>query len=340
MAVAPELQGRGYGTRLMQALVPHMREQGFHLSRLGGLMAFYSRFGYEPFLRRYVQIPVQPILSELKGQRWGDLLMIPDDLSHNVHFYDPSRHQAGVYRLRRESEAGRSGQLAVPDTPPPPSTAGPNLSALEWTYEQDGVVRGYLRGSFDLVNAGDAAPAFGLGELLYDHACPEAAGVLVKTLMWRAAHIAPTRIHCRLPYDERLFRALTDAGIAYEVVEMRQSLDGNMMRVVGLRETLEAVTPELGARLRQAGLPLWKGAVSLRLPGEQAALEIGEGEVRLAEVSPATEVRCSQADFIRFLLGIVGFGEHPWLSAELTPAQRLTLGVLFPRLPCASGPWG
>src|SRR5204863_9681591 len=52
VAVPPELQGRGYGTTLMQQLIPFMAANGFHVSRLGGLMKFYARFGYEPFLRR------------------------------------------------------------------------------------------------------------------------------------------------------------------------------------------------------------------------------------------------------------------------------------------------
>ena len=58
VAIRPHLQGKGYGTKLMQNTIRFMGENGFHVTRLGGLMKFYSRFGYEPFQRRHIKIPV------------------------------------------------------------------------------------------------------------------------------------------------------------------------------------------------------------------------------------------------------------------------------------------
>ena len=63
VSVRTELQGRGLGSALMKDALEWMRADGYHMSRLGGLMSFYSRFGYEPFLRRFVEFSV----DEMQG---------------------------------------------------------------------------------------------------------------------------------------------------------------------------------------------------------------------------------------------------------------------------------
>lgn len=330
VAVAPEAQGRGYGTDLMARLLPYMRETGCHLSRLGGLMRFYARFGYEPFLRRYVHIPAQPADCDLKGSRWGDLHAIPTPLADCVRIYNPSRHALAVHELRLRFTRQRPGAPVLDETPPAPTTEGVNLKALDWVYEVEGEVRGFLRGGHGLVNAGDTAPSFRVDDLAYDLDCPEAVEALVKTLLWRAMHHAPGVISCRLPYDERLFTALTAGGIAFEIVEMRQAVDGNMMQVVDLPGTLQAIAPQSLTRLLGTGL--WQGKVRFELPGQQGLLDLGgDGECA---------AKASHADFLKCLFGIAGFSELPHLSAGLTPQQRLALSVAFPRTACASGAWG
>ena len=157
-------------------------------------------------------------------------------------------------------------------------------------------------------------------------------------LIERAQDRAPTTLVCRLPYDEPLFIALTAAGLPFETVEMHTAADGNMMQVVNLPGTLAAIAPELTDRLD--GVAPWQGRVRFVLPGQVATLEVKADTVRLTDdVSLDVELVASQADFIQWLLGIVSFTESPQ-AAALTVAQRLTLGLLFPRCACASGPWG
>ncbi|MEI6500153.1 MAG: N-acetyltransferase, partial [Armatimonadota bacterium] len=160
VAVIPEAQGRGYGTDLMQRISPHLQANGCHLARLGGLMKFYARFGYEPFLRRYVHIPVQPVDCDLKGCKWGDLHVIPNALADCLRIYNPSKHALAVHELRLRFSRERPGAPVLDETPPAPTTEGVNLKALDWVYEVDGEVRGFLRGGHGLVNAGDATPSY------------------------------------------------------------------------------------------------------------------------------------------------------------------------------------
>ena len=257
VAVRPELQGKGYGTRLMKGAVEHMRRSGLHLSRLGGLMRFYSRFGYEPFLRRFIHIPVAPMDSEMKGKTWSQLCAIPPGLAARVRRYDPSRDHTAVHALLRSYELGRPGAHVRPQNPGPAPTAGPDPEGLRFVYEEDGKVHGYLAGALGLVHAGDPEPSYRIDTYAESGSASSTCGALVKTLVREAAKIAPTVISARLPYDERLFESLTNAGIAFDIVEMHQSLDGNMMQVLNLPRLLKAMAPELSDRLGAAGLCPW-----------------------------------------------------------------------------------
>jgi predicted N-acetyltransferase YhbS len=339
VAVPPELQGRGHGTTLMAQLIPHMAASGCHVSRLGGLTKFYRRFGYEPFPRRYVHIPVPRLDGSLKGQPWSGMLALAPELARRVRPYHPARDHAAVHRLRYQFDATRSGQRVIAAEPSGTAAGDPDPAGLVWVYD-DGSVRGFLRGALGLVHAGDAASSYRLDDLVYAAACPEAVEALVKTLMQRAQDRAPTTMSCRLPYDETLFAALTAANIAFEVVESHPAADGNMMRVLNLPETLRAVEAELSDRLQALPQLPWEGTVKLVLPEGAATLRIGPEGVRVAPDNGSDfSITASQAEFLKWLFGIAGFAEFPQ-SAALPPAQRLVLACLFPRLPCASGPWG
>ena len=341
VAVRPELQGKGYGTKLMRGVVDHMRGAGCHVSRLGGLMRFYGRFGYEPFLRRYIHIPVAPMDSEMKGRPWSGLRAIPPELKARVRRYDPSRDHAAVHTLLRAYDLGRPGAYPRAEHPGATPSAGPDPEGLEFVYEHDGDVHGYLRGAHGYVHAGDARPSYRVDAYAESGAAPSACEALLKTLIWEAAKTAPTTMSARLPYDERLFASLTRAGIAFNVVEMHPALDGNMMQITNLPGLLEAIAPELSDRLAATGPCPWAGCMEFRLPRDRGRLSLAPGRVRAGAVAgPDIVVETTQATFLKWLFGIAGFAEFADVGRDLTGAQRLALNILFPRLPCASGPWG
>jgi len=342
VGVRPELHGRGCGTALMRDAVRFMRDNGFHVSRLGGLMRFYSRFGYEPFPRRFVHIPVAPMDSCLKGTPWSELRALPEELARRVRRCDPARDHKAKHALVQRFNARRTGRTVMPEDPGPAPQSGPDPEGLEFVYEEDGALRGWIKGSVGRVHAADPAPSYRLDDLAVDCDCPEACEALLKTFIREAATIAPTRISARLPFDECLFAAITRANIAFEVVEMRQAPDGNMMQVVNLPALLEAIAPELGERLAAAGASPWQGVVRFELPREQGCLNVSAAGVsaQAPGSTPDLHVRTDHATFLRWVLGVCGFAEFVESFPDLAPAARLTLSLLFPRLPCASGPWG
>jgi len=67
LTVAPEYQGKGAGTALMQAISD--RAESEHVSGivLLGATGYYQRFGYEPAVSRGI-IPSDPV--------WGDHFMV------------------------------------------------------------------------------------------------------------------------------------------------------------------------------------------------------------------------------------------------------------------------
>jgi hypothetical protein len=317
-----------------------MGENGFHVTRLGGLMQFYSRFGYEPFPRRYIKIPVAPMDSFIKGVKWSDIRSIPEELSARVRRYHPARDYVFVHALRQAYNEGRPGSF-IPDKPGPAPSAGPDPNGLEFVYEENGALRGYLKGSLENVHARDAELSYRLNDFAMDFGYPKACEALFKTFIWEAARMAPTVISARLPYDERLFAAINEADIAFEVAEMRQAADGNMMQVLNLPALLEAIAPELSARLVDAGACLWQGRLHIVLPGQQGWLEVTKKSVYAVHDGPVDMVvKTTHATFLKWVFGISGFSEFSTSFSSLIPAQRLLLSVLFPRLPCASGPWG
>lgn len=342
VAVRPDLQARGLGTCLMKHLVGWLPRARFHVSRLGGLMLYYERFGYEPFPRRYVTIPVPARDSELKGRRWHDLLAPGAAAADAVRPYHPARDYRQVHRLRMAASM-RPGALVLPRDPGPAPTAGPDPSRLVSVYERNGSVVGYLRAGLARVHADDPEPRYCLDELAVAPWDAGVVGALVKTLMVRAADRVPTEITGRLPYDERLFEALTAAGVPFNVLEMRQALDGNMMQVVDLPGVLRAVAPELTRRLERAGCCPWSGCLALHLPRESAVVQVAPDKVTV--VSPSADmtvqaITMSQAAFLKALFSLEGLPAAAAGAGALPGPVQVTLGILFPRLPAASGPWG
>ena len=229
----------------------------------------------------------------------------------------------------------------LPTNPGPAPVAGPDASRPVFVYLHDGSIQGFLRGGLARMHAGDAELRYCLDELAVVPWDPDAVGALVKTLVARAAELAPTEIIARLPYDERLFEALTAAGIPFNLLEMRQAWDGNMMQVVDLHGALRAIAPELTRRLREAGCCPWEGTLEFRLPRLAAALRLTPDKVTAVQAGKAEAVlELSHAAFLKALFGIQGLAESAAGFGHLSGPQQVTAAILFPRLAAAAGAWG
>jgi len=148
------------------------------------------------------------------------------------------------------------------------------------------------------------------------------------------------RITSRLPFDEKLACDLHENGIGFERIEMHQAVGSNMIQVLNLGAIFDAIASELEARLQESLLPEWSGVVGFKLPNESCALRVDRGEMRACDPQDATvTVELSQAQFVKALFGLCGMDELP-CTMSLTRLERALLGILFPRCPSGSGPWG
>lgn len=344
VAVRHSEQAAGLGTALMRDTMQWLRDNDYHLSRLGGLTHFYSRFGYEPFPRRYVEFPVQQVHG-------GTRLIQPVE-----RFTDPECPDGGLLRpfdealdwqarfsLTDRFDRGRSGSPApsrVARAPIDPAPADPQQ--LRFTYERDGQVRGILFACESPLEARDGENCFSITEFCYDPACPEAAGLLVRKLLYRVAPSAPARITSRLPFDETLGEALQQARVGFTLIEMQSATASNMIKVVNLEATLHAVSDELSRRLAGSLVADWEGTIRLRLPQESAALRLHGGTVSVCDTGKADIcVSLTQAQFVKILLGIRGFGELYGMGGPpLGVREAAVMEALFCRCSTGSGPWG
>ncbi|MFW6437446.1 MAG: GNAT family N-acetyltransferase [Armatimonadota bacterium] len=363
VGVRPELQGQGIGTRMMQKTAGWLREQGYHLSRLGGLTHFYSRFGYEPFPRRFVEIDLQSVRGGGRGIPGSEIYEDPGEWPGRVRPYDPSRDFEDRARLRWEYDHGRSGALVCsPDAEPPRHPAPPDPGGLHWVYEHEGEVLGHLHAVEAPLEPGEET-VFTLADFAYAPDFPDAAGALVRKLLSRVCQHGPARVTSRIPFDEAVAEALQLAGVAHRRVEMYQAVASNMILVLDLASTLEAVAAELSRRISDSLVADWSGAIELsfptrgtyriddptqatagdELPGEACRLVVDDGEVSVdAGPGPADlQIELSQAQFVKSLFGIAALGDLPCMRGiDLSPTWRGVIDALFPRLQAGSGPWG
>lgn len=363
VGIRPELQGRGLGTRMMRETVAWLREEGYHLSRLGGLTHFYSRFGYEPFPRRFVEIDLQSVRGGGRGIPGSEIYEDPGQWPGQVRLYDPSRDFDDHARLRWEYDHGRSGAMVVRrDADPPRHPAPPDPHALHWVYEREGEVLGHLHAVESPLEPGEET-VFTIADFAYAPDFPDAAGALVRKLLSCVCEHEPARVTSRIPFDEAVAEALQLAGVAHQRVERYQAVASNMILVLDLARALEAVAPELSRRVSDSLVADWSGAIELTLPtrgkcriddptqvtagdalpGEACRLVINEGEVAV-DAGPGhvdLQIELTQAQFVKALFGIAALTDLPCTRRmDLSPTSRGVLDALFPRTQAGSGPWG
>ncbi|MBI3919916.1 MAG: GNAT family N-acetyltransferase [Armatimonadetes bacterium] len=340
VAVLKEFQGRGLGTHLMESCVLHLEEQGYDLSRLGGLNRFYSRFGYVPFPRRYFEFLLTEARAGTGVIQPEAIVALTSEEDQCLRPYVPKSDWQRRNELYDAFNAGRTGSLVEERSPNPP-TEEADPEALRWVYETGGEVRGYL---FAVGYAEEPSPfeaRVTIHDVAFDIDHPESLVALVKRALQEALRRGAQRATARLPFDPRVEQALTDAALPYSLRELQSTPASNMLLLVSLSGLLENLTPELMRRYPcSVSCPPFE--VRFNVGDQCSTLAVNDTSLRVCD-EDRTEARvtCEVTAFLRWVLGVNGFGE--WqvnVRHTLTDAQFTVLSHLFRREPCASGPWG
>lgn len=337
----PELQGQGLGSELMIGLNELLREAGCHIGRLGGLIRFYERFGWQPFPRRTVEFVLQPAKAGANVTWPDEHLTPPGGFGGAVVPYHSKKHYHARAKLYEEMRARRSGSVVVTWAERAPNDP-PDETGLRLACVDGGEVVGYLF-AHERPDAGPFDAKVEIGEWAYRRSKPEAlAALLVQALREAYARGAETVV-ARMPFDSEMERAMVRAGVWFRWVELHSAPASNMIRVLNLGETLRAVCPELEDRLAASPVAKWAGEIALCLPGgECVVLEVGGGKVAAWDWAPGKiRVDLDQATMVSLLFGIKGLGECATVQAEDDSIEaRAVCGALFPRCPTDSGAWG
>lgn len=333
VAVRPERQAQGLGTALMRHTVDWLGRNHYDISRLGGLVRFYSRFGYEPFVRRYVEFYLNP------GVGAGAATLVPPYLAEPAErrvfplaSLDEWQH---CRRVQAACNGWRTGAAIEDDAPVTEMPSGAYL-----VYREGEGVLAWLQTVEHPIDRTEFESRLSIGAGAWEEGRPEALAALVAHVLREGHARGHQKVSARLPFDPKLFAALTEAYLPYKAVELHEASAGTMVQVHNLRSLIDHLLPELDHRWRAAALPLSTSLavraagqeVTLSLTPEGAAIVHGLGQEQVSLASPA-------------LLGLaLGLHSPSYLLdrgiAERSPRLMLLLGLLFPEQLAISGTWG
>ena len=335
VSVLPEFQGKGYGNALMHDVVQWMRDNNYDISRLGGYSIFYRRFGYVPFPRRLVEFPIEPANVGANIISIEERFRSPKGLPGKVRPYDASRdavRRDELYQLFNRERSGSIVRDFNPNAKLPKKSSVPN--PLRIVYETNDIVEGYLSARND---------GRSISEVTFNPSCPDAFVALIKQILHIAAERGTNSVSSRLPFEPTILSILTEANIAFNLIERQGGHASNMIQIVNLASLLNKITPELESRLRPTSVADWCGEIEIGFESQRVGLRVGNGDIT-ASVCVGDEafyIQTDQGTLMKLLLGILSFEEADIFNRKnITPSAAAVLSAWFPRQCTASGPWG
>jgi predicted N-acetyltransferase YhbS len=321
VSVLPGLQGAGYGSAMMRDVTAHLAADGCAVARLGGLVRFYERFGYERFPRTYVEFPVRrSIRAGASSRPFLDTLTPRLGGSGRVRLIDPSRDPPALWEHVERFNRGRTGcrVWSRPD----------DASGLDGmlVYEEAGAALGMMVFRVFDEDFSPQEAKVTIYELAYEPTRPEALEALVKHALRVAYDADASRVTAFLPPDAAMVADLERLGLDYNLCQARGSVASNMVNVVSSRALLTAIAPELSARVRDVP---WEGRIALDIGTERLCLEVTPTGVRVdAEGDAGTTLRLTHAELVRTVLGVM---PPVWPDRVLPDHPAFpTLAAMFP----------
>ena len=324
----PDYQGQGYASRLMTDSVQYMREQGFDLARLGGLVKFYSRFGWVRHPVREVEFQADLIAEDnLPGLHIRDYDFVQDylkavELHNRVH-----AQRTGVRVIEQEEVELHQRNYRA------------NLDDPSLVAERDGRLVGYAW-------CGKGEDHFHIGDLGFDGG-PEICVALIRQIAAKARQLGFERAAGTVPYDPPLVQALEQAGIAFILRERFGGEATNMLRIINGPQLFAKLAPWLSQNLDGSATPLresgalttgrfgcrWEGVIELEFQVDRVKLRIEGDSVSLCpDAEPDLTLNLTQTGLLRLITGLRSIEEIDRLEGlSLDAGSLLLLGSLFPR---------
>jgi len=312
VSTLPEYRSRGYSTRLLQAQITYMQQQGYDISMLfSGLIGFYRRVGWDCFPLHSCCVPVPKTLRAPAPRS-----------PYTVRQYEQATDLPQVTRCYDEYNAYKA--LAMVRHPEYwQDKHAQFLGCRPWLVAlKDGEVCAYVSGSPKAIS-----------EACCRDGHVQAFVALADATLTAAMEAEVEALECWIPFSHPLlavFGEMLDERITHSVHESM------MLRVINLRSLFEKLIPVLNTRLQQAGLAVSQPlTVSFDQVGQKATLRIHGPEAMICDDQPELPLDISGREFFLLACGAATIDE---LVEILTlrgigiPAQyRKLLRILFPK---------
>jgi len=308
----PDYQRRGYSTRLLQAQIAYMQEQGYDISMLfTGLIGFYRRVGWDCFPLHSCSVPVPKTLRAHAG-----------DSPYTVRRYEEATDLPQVMRCYDEYNARKA--LAMVRHPEYwRDKHAQYLGCRPWLVaEADGEVCAYVSGSPE-----------GISEAACRDGHVQAFVPLAEAILTAAMDAEVEELGCSIPFSHPLlavFGEMLDERITHTVQESM------MLRVINLHSLFEKLIPAFNSRLQQAGLAVSQPlTIGFDQVGQRATLRIHGPEARVCDDEPELPLNISGREFFLLVCGAATIDELAETFAlrgiSMTPQYRKLLRILFPK---------
>lgn len=325
VAVARARQGQGLGGRAMADCNGWLRESGYAVARLGGLMRFYSRFGYEPFPRCYVEFPISDAIRAGAARIAFAELLIPALASAGcIRAYEVPDFK-DLCGLIDGFTRGQTGSRVFH-----PAAQSPEHYS-EWLVYEDSQarIRGAMRCSQYEKDVTPFESMVMISGIAYEVGNSTALEALLKHALRMAHERGARRMTAYLPHRKEVSDDLQRTGLDFTLCTHCGGVAGNMVRVVNLARCLHSLRPELEKRL--SGNPasatlqfsVGDGVVGVRVDGARLTIE----EQTPQEPASGETVRFTHGEFMATLLGLAPHGrivsrEIQVLLDRMFPAHR------------------
>jgi predicted N-acetyltransferase YhbS len=332
VAIHPDFQGQGYGHKIMEECLEWMKENRYDLSRLGGLVKFYRRFGYLRFPRRYMEFPVGKVVGAGAARVKEGQIEIPREWAGNIRPYNPKKDFSGYARICRRMTASYNGAMDIPSR----KTDNPGPSPLYLVYEEKGKIIAFVQAGQTDWEPTEFEARINIGYSGFLKGKAYGLAAILEYLYNYALKNQIERMTGRIPFDPEFLLTLTQTPLRFYSIETYGGLSGNMLQIINIQSLFERLMPELQERLKPSA---WNGILNIGIEKDKVQLAIHDSKIKVVEnKKPTLKIKLTEFQLLGLVIGILSFEEIS--NPKLKPQEKAMLSLLFPRRPVFSGIWG
>jgi predicted acetyltransferase len=305
VATAAHYQRRGVCRQLVEDTVRYMREHGYHVSMLFGIVDFYHRFGYVTTLADYsVWLDTMEALSFENPFR--EHTAKPGDVAAIQKIHNANDSSAACSMIRSAGHIrNKWGRWS------------------EWRVLKD--ERGKLAAYYLARPDGDSLQVCEVG---LDH--PSYCAAVVSAAGHYAEHEGLARVRFHVPPSGSFGRFLTRFR---SVHEMRVDRDGGgMMAFVDAGETLESMIPEWESLIGRSAVRDLRTEFTLLVNGSTYRIRSNHGAVDINSSPGASKIGLTPGDLMHLVTGY-RYAEDTLDERRclISPEARALFTTIFPK---------